>query len=359
MEETMSEVLGAEEQEVADPVETQETGAEEREPAEPADTNGTDTAEKDSGKTEQDEAFAEMRRAKEAAEAEKAEAEKRAKEVEEELTRQNALLSRVSDAENPTLDIAAQMLGIDPAELEEALNEEMEQERIEQERDTLQEELDRLRIEKAMEKDLLEVKKIDPKVESLEDLGSAFFNCIGAGMSATEAVSYTHLNLQGAYLQDAYLRDTNLQDTNLQGANLQGAYLQGAYLRDANLRDANLQGANLQGANLNYPINCPETGSFIGYKKAVDGRIVKLLITDDAKRCSGTRRKCRCSKAQVLEITDISGNNHDNAISIHDKNFIYKVGKTVEVDNFDENRWNECSTGIHFFITRQEAVEYL
>ncbi len=187
MEKTMSEVLGAEEQEVADPAETQETGAEERELAELADTKEIDTTEKGSGKTEQDEAFAEMRRAKEAAEAEKAEAEKRAIEMEEELTRQNALLSRVSDAEDPTLDIAAQMLGIDPAELEEALNEEIEQERIEQERDTLQEELDHLRIEKAMEKDLLEVKKIDPKVESLEDLGSAFFNCIGAGMSATEA----------------------------------------------------------------------------------------------------------------------------------------------------------------------------
>ena len=167
-----------------------------------------------------------------------------------------------------------------------------------------------------------------------------------------------------ADLQYANLQGINLWHANLQGANLQGAYLQGAYLRDANLQganlqDADLQGANLQDADLNYPINCPETGSFIGYKKAVDGRIVKLLITDDAKRCSGTRRKCRCSKAQVLEITDISGNNHDNAISIHDKNFIYKVGKTVEVDNFDENRWNECSTGIHFFITRQEAVEYL
>lgn len=28
------------------------------------------------------------------------------------------------------------------------------------------------------------------------------------------------------------------------------------------------------------------------------------------------------------------------------------------MDDFDENRKNECSTGIHFFITRQEAEDY-
>lgn len=38
---------------------------------------------------------------------------------------------------------------------------------------------------------------------------------------------------------------------------------------------------------------------------------------------------------------------------------MYEVGKTVSVDDFDENRWHECSTGIHFFITREEAVRYI
>lgn len=31
---------------------------------------------------------------------------------------------------------------------------------------------------------------------------------------------------------------------------------------------------------------------------------------------------------------------------------------TVEVKNFDKNRWNECSTGIHCFITKREAELY-
>lgn len=28
------------------------------------------------------------------------------------------------------------------------------------------------------------------------------------------------------------------------------------------------------------------------------------------------------------------------------------------VEDFDEDRRNECAAGIHFFITRQEAVDY-
>jgi hypothetical protein len=38
--------------------------------------------------------------------------------------------------------------------------------------------------------------------------------------------------------------------------------------------------------------------------------------------------------------------------------FIYQVGATVYPDSWDEDRWNECSHGIHFFITRKEAEEY-
>lgn len=52
-------------------------------------------------------------------------------------------------------------------------------------------------------------------------------------------------------------------------ADLCGADLCGADLRGADLRDANLCDANLCGADLRFPINCPETGSFIGYKKPV------------------------------------------------------------------------------------------
>ena len=155
----------------------------------------------------------------------------------------------------------------------------------------------------------------------------------------------------------------------LSGANLRGADLSGVDLRGADLSGANLSGANLIGANLSdisynentafYAMVCPEKGSFIGYKKA-SGKIIELMITEKAKRSSATTRKCRCSEAVVLSITNIDGTNFDGekVVSDYDKSFVYEVGKTISVDNFNDNRWEECSEGIHFFITRDEAVRY-
>ena len=167
---------------------------------------------------------------------------------------------------------------------------------------------------------------------------------------------------------DTFLRKHKLWLENKEGgeradlrrADLQGAYLQGAYLQGADLQGAYLQGAYLQGAkNLHFPIACPEEGEFIGFKKA-SGYIVKLKITEDAKRCSATSRKCRCSKAIVLSITTIDGKGDGTTEvkSNYDSSFTYKVGETVEVKDFCDDRWKECSAGIHFFITRKEAEEY-
>lgn len=152
-----------------------------------------------------------------------------------------------------------------------------------------------------------------------------------------------------------------LGDPEGERADLTGADLSGANLREAYLRGADLSGADLSGAkNLNIPITCPEEGSFIGFKKCRSDLIVKLEIPADALRCSAAGRKCRCSKAKVLSITNVDGSDvdTDTVASKYDKSFIYKIGETVEVPNFDTNRWNECSAGIHFFITRQEAVDY-
>lgn len=142
------------------------------------------------------------------------------------------------------------------------------------------------------------------------------------------------------------------------GANLRGADLYGANLRGANLCDANLYGANLRDVwnielaqNLFYPICCPEKGTYIGWKKAGE-LIVELEITDDALRSSATGRKCRASKARVLSITSVDGTKAAESIcSDYNKEFIYRVGETVEVDHFEMNRWNECAPGIHHYIT--------
>ena len=190
-------------------------------------------------------------------------------------------------------------------------------------------------------------------------------------------------NLRGANLCDADLCDANLCDAYLRGANLYGADLCGTDLRDANLRDADLRDANLCGADLRganlcgadlrgtdlYGANlrdakgcylsCPTEGSFIGWKKA-SGYIVKLRIPEDARRSSATGHKCRCDKAYVMEIQNMDGTRatEDTVRADHNKNFVYTVGATVEVPDFDDNRWSECAQGIHFFIDRRAAVEY-
>ena len=176
-------------------------------------------------------------------------------------------------------------------------------------------------------------------------------------------------NLCGADLCGADLCGANLYGANLCGADLCGANLYGANLRGANLRGANLCGANLRGAkNIDsitwsiytafYPLQCPEKGAYTAYKKA-RGLIVELEIPADAMRSSATSRKCRASKARVISITDVDGNpGGDSVASDYDSDFVYRVGETVEVPNFDTNRWNECAPGIHHFITRGEAVQY-
>ena len=139
-------------------------------------------------------------------------------------------------------------------------------------------------------------------------------------------------------------------------ANLRYADLCNADFRDVNLRNADLRGAK----NVPFiPYACPELGSFIAYKKASE-YIIELKILDDAKRLSATSRKCRCNKAKVLRILNFDRTVADitEVKSNYDSKFIYKVGDIVSVDNFDEDRWNECSTGIHFFINFKEAVNY-
>ena len=177
-------------------------------------------------------------------------------------------------------------------------------------------------------------------------------------------------NLRGGNLRNANLSGGNLRNANLSGGNLCGANLRGADLCDADLCGADLHNADLRGAKNTdkiawnaytafYPLQCPETGSFIGYKKA-SGYIIELEICADAKRSSATSRKCRCSKAKVLAITNLDGSESGltEVRSNYSKEFIYRVGETVEVPDFDDNRWNECAAGIHFFITRDEAVKY-
>ena len=180
-------------------------------------------------------------------------------------------------------------------------------------------------------------------------------------------------DLRRAGLSDANLRSTDLSyailcHANLNRADLHGANLRGADLWSADLSDADLSDANHVKLSLAKISILPDEGDIIGWKKAWTGDIpatpviVKLLIPADAQRSNATGRKCRASTARVLDLQDDKQGNSlppdTTAYSGHDTDFTYKKGETIHVEDFDTNRWNECATGIHFFITRIEAVEY-
>ena len=224
-------------------------------------------------------------------------------------------------------------------------------------------------------------------------------------------VKLNRANLANANLANANLRGANLRGANLRGANLKGAELAGANLSDADLREANFSMANLYRTNLDdadladadltdadlyranltranlsdadlyntnlerviidmaylvgaqnipyIPLACPSEGAFIGWKKVDNEYLVKLQIPEDARRSSATTRKCRCDKAMVLDITSLDGEEHYNeVVNYNYTTTVYKVGEMVYPNSFDDYRWLECSTGIHFFVNKQDAINY-
>lgn len=220
---------------------------------------------------------------------------------------------------------------------------------------------------------------------NLDLCGADFIGTDCGGVNFDKA-SLCGANFRGANCCGAYFNDADLENAEFLYANLRAACLNRANLAEADFSYANLSFASFVGANLDYAeidgalfnyahlskssgvrgisLACPSEGSFIAWKKvSLDGEeayaLAKLLIPEDAKRVSGTSNKCRCNKAVVLAIEDWhTGKLFDVAYSIYAPDFIYKVGETIVSHDFDEDRWTECSSGIHFFVDKQMAIEY-
>lgn len=201
-----------------------------------------------------------------------------------------------------------------------------------------------------------------------------------------EGVDLSNANLVGACLHCVDFSNVDMHGADLYGADLRGclffnACLIGVSLRKANLDTTRFDGAELLRADLTnailcdtqldkaknvpyYPLACPSEGAFIGWKKVRNGileYLIKLEIPEDARRCSAGSRKCRCDKARVLGITRLDAPKKTIRSVVNcDYNpmVIYEVGEMVYPDSYDENRWNECSHGIHFFINKHDAIHY-
>lgn len=177
-------------------------------------------------------------------------------------------------------------------------------------------------------------------------------------------------------------------DCDFSGCNLEKAYfayadLDNAVFRGANLKEAKLcdvsrafwsdfSDADMTGATVNYTDfdekfikdakglhrdnYLPEEGSFIAWKMCREGRLVKLLIPENAERKGYFIHSCRASEAKVLEIYDKEGNPVDEAISIIDESFKYIKGDTAIAKDPGKNCGD--AFGIFFVLSRSEAERY-
>lgn len=192
--------------------------------------------------------------------------------------------------------------------------------------------------------------------------------CVEAAVKSRANLSGA--NLSGANLYGADLSRANLSRADLSRANLSCAYLYGANLSGAYLYGANLYGAYLPGANLTDIKSAalslaqtrivPQEGAFVGWKKLADGIIAKLVIPNDAERVNAAgSRKCRASKVFVQEMYESDGAVFNGVgIGSYDHKTRYETGKETFPDKFNPSITEECSNGIHFFLTREEAEAY-
>ena len=187
-------------------------------------------------------------------------------------------------------------------------------------------------------------------------------NLRGANLRGANLINANlrYADLSNANLSDADLINADLSNADLINADLSNANLSDANLSDANLINANLSYANLSGADLSgakgalieFRKGKTLTEDIIGYKKCRDDVIIKLLIPRGAIVFSINGSKCRTNKAKVLEIEGA-----DRAISNY-KYMSYYAGDEFTVYDFNCEYNVECAPGIHFFMTKEEAVRY-
>ena len=92
------------------------------------------------------------------------------------------------------------------------------------------------------------------------------------------------------------------------------------------------------------------------YKKCLDGVIVVAEIPYDAEVRGSYNGKCRANKAKIIDIIgDFCG--EKIGFSTYDYTTTYFIGDEVVIDDFDES-FKVCSTGFHFFCTREQAENY-
>ena len=216
--------------------------------------------------------------------------------------------------------------------------------------------------------------------------------CIDLRGANLSRVDFVGLDLRGANFARANFEGADLRKTDFTGANLCAANLHTAKIKGANFTNCVLtrafaafvdfsntilSGADLYGADLigvkwgnadwgnsfeaklaAARFKIVSEGDITGWKKLRGGRVAKLLIPKEAQRSNGFNRRCRAEYAMVVSIVDSHGKPCADGTSKRDTSLKYIVGEIVRPDGWDDEWKNECSFGINFFTTPEEADAY-
>jgi len=190
-------------------------------------------------------------------------------------------------------------------------------------------------------------------------------NLYGANLSNANlfCANLSNASLSNADLSRANLYCANLSGANLYCANLYGADLDRANLYGADLSNTNLYGADLYGARIDAVALARQKivpdGTLVVWKKLSEGVVAQLEIPNDAQRTNAIgSRKCRSSAAIVVALFKDGVLFDGEAFDRHTGKTRYKAGEVVLPDSYDDSALIECSNGIHWFLTREEAEAY-
>ncbi len=208
----------------------------------------------------------------------------------------------------------------------------------------------------------------DENLDGLDLSGMDLSNIDFSGSSFAGAI-LDRADASGSSFEGCWLQNSSCVGTIFRGSNLRRASFRFSNLTRADVSGADLYAAVLENTQLDdvifdadtrfYALYCPEEGPFIGFKKCFNDRLVALYIPKESQRTSATKNSCRTDRALVVSITSFDGDqSYTEATSLVDENFIYRKGQWVSAENFDPDRWNDSTGGIHFWLTREEAIGY-
>ena len=184
-----------------------------------------------------------------------------------------------------------------------------------------------------------------------------------------EGASLKNTDFSCANAWDANFNNTNCKDAlflsaNLTEASFEGADLDGASFAQANLTEANLQDTNIITAEFDntvgiYPV-CPDTGSFTAWTLAEDSKgndfLIKAMVPWQAKRSSGTTRKCRTNKLYIDKIFTINGEDVPKSFRLKNRDIKTAVGESLVDDDYEIDRFKISSSDLYFWISKEEAL---